>query len=52
MQDRICVVLTADELEMVINAVNYERHNNTVTDDYRVELEALERYLTRQQGEV
>ena len=52
MQERICVVLTADELEMVINAVNYERHNNTVTDDYRVELENLEKYLAGQQGEV
>jgi hypothetical protein len=52
MQDRICVVLTASELEMLINAVNYERHNNTVTDDYRVELENLESYLSGQQEEV
>jgi hypothetical protein len=52
MQDRICVVLTANELEMVINAVNYERHNNAVTDDYRVDLENLEQYLTGQQEEV
>lgn len=48
----ICVLLTADELEMVINAVNYERHNNTVTDDYRVELENLEKYLNVHQEEV
>ena len=45
------VVLTADELELVINAVNYERHNNAVTEDYRVELENLEKYLTGQQVE-
>jgi hypothetical protein len=49
MADRICVVLTANELEMVVNAVNYERHNNDLTDDYRVDLENLEQYLTGQQ---
>jgi hypothetical protein len=52
MKDRICVVLTLNELEMIVNAVNYERHNNDLTDDYRVDLENLEQYLTGQQGEV
>jgi|688.fasta_scaffold2080935_2 hypothetical protein len=52
MRDRICVVLTANELEMLINAVNYERNNNTVTDEYRVELKNLEDYLSGQQEEV
>jgi 5'-deoxynucleotidase YfbR-like HD superfamily hydrolase len=52
MQDRICIVLTADELELIINAVNYERHNNDLTDDYRVDLENVEGYLTGQNVEV
>ena len=52
MPERLCIVLTASELEIVINAVNYERHNNDVTDDYRVDLENVEKYLTGQQGEV
>ena len=45
MKGRICVVLTLNELEMIVNAVNYERHNNDLTDDYRVDLENLEQYL-------
>jgi hypothetical protein len=52
MQDRICVELTANELELLINAVNYERHNNDLTDDYRADLANLEEYLTGQQEEV
>lgn len=52
MKKRICVVLTADELELIINAVNYERHNNDLTDDYRVDLENVERYLSGQHVEV
>jgi hypothetical protein len=52
MPERICVVLTANDLEMLINSVNYERNNNFVTDDYRDELDRLEQYLTKQQEEV
>jgi 5'-deoxynucleotidase YfbR-like HD superfamily hydrolase len=52
MGERICVVLTADELEMLVNAVNYERNNNFVTDDYRDDLDKLEQYLAKHQEEV
>jgi hypothetical protein len=52
MPERICVVLTANDLEMLINSVNFERNNNFVTDDYRDELDRLEQYLTKQQEEV
>ena len=45
MEDRIHVVLTPNELELLVNAVNYERHNHDLTDDYRVDLENLEQYL-------
>ena len=45
MEDRIHVVLTPNELELLVNAVNYERHNNDLTDDYRVDLENPEQYL-------
>lgn len=39
------VVLQYEQLEMLLNAISYELHNNELTADYKSELEALGHYL-------
>jgi hypothetical protein len=39
------VLLQYEQLEMLLNAISYELHNNELTADYKADLESLAHYL-------